>query len=180
MTSVEIRQRDFAADMRKVIDEYRTAPSYNVAVVADAIVEQLLNDDRELLYGWLQAHAASTIGSAIRAVDAATRSHARTSARVSVFAEAVAEAERGNSEPLRQGFLQAVYVVNRKNDRKALRSMTAIDVLFVASGYDIRAQGARMEAAFFRALAEKVGQRKVGDVFNNVQLAELRGAITSE
>ena len=173
-------ERDYAADMREIIDQYRNKPTYNAAFVAEEIVERLLAGDRELLYGWLQAHAATTISTAIRAIDAASRSQARQNAKASLFAAAAAEAERGNDQPLRHGFLQATYVINGNNERKRLRDMTAEDVRFVATGYEDRANSALMEAAFFRAVAKKIGNRTVGEVFTNAQLTELRGSLPSK
>jgi hypothetical protein len=94
-----------------------------------------------------------------------------------VFKEAAEEAGRGNSAPLRQGFLQAVYTINDANDRKALKDMTASDILFVADQYEGRANAAKLEAAFLRAVAKKLGTGRVADKFNNVQLDELRTRI---
>lgn len=174
MTALEIRKRDFATDMRRLIDKERTGNgSYNASVMAHEIANRLLSEDRELLYGWLEAHAVPTIRAAIVAIDAASRSYARKDNVTSLFAEAARQAEGGNQEPLRQGFLQAVYVINGENDRKALKDMTAQDVLFVAASYEDRAKSAMLEAAFLRAVAKKIGHGRVADKFTNIQLAEL-------
>lgn len=179
MTTMEIRQRDFAADMRKYIDEGRAeGRAYNAAELAAYIVYKLKGEDRELLYGWLEAHAEPTIREAITRIDAASRAYARHTAPLSVFKEATDQAENGNPEPLRQGFLQAVYVINAENDRKALGDMTAEDVLYVSAGYDRRARSAKLEAEFLRQLAAKIGNGRVRDMFDNVELADLRNKIT--
>ena len=182
MSAIEVRTRDYAAAMREFIDQYRTSSKgYNAGLIAGQIFERLLEEDRELLYGWLEAHAVNTIRTAITQVDAATRAHARANGPASVFADAAKEAEKGNLNPLKQGFLQAVYVINVDNDRKALKDMSADDVLFVAASYDDRARSAKFEAAFFREVAKKIGSgRRVADSFNNVQLAELRNRITGK
>jgi hypothetical protein len=177
MTSLEIRHRDYAAEMRKLIDDERSSDTYNAAISAHRIVEELMSGDRELLYGWLEAHAVPTVRAAFTAADAATRSYARQNRSASVFKEAAEEAGRGNSAPLRQGFLQAVYTINDANDRKALKDMTASDILFVADQYEGRANAAKLEAAFLRAVAKKLGTGRVADKFNNVQLDELRTRI---
>lgn len=172
---IELHKRDFAADMRKYIDAGRSGNgSYNAATLAQEIAAKLLKEDRELLYGWLEAHAVSTIRAAITATDAATRSYARRNQQASVFADAVRKAEEGDDKPLRLGFLQAVYVVNGNDDRKALKDMVAADLRFVAGTYEQRAEGALLEAAFLRAVAKKIGKGRVADTFNNVQLDELR------
>lgn len=180
MRDVEIRTRDYAAEMRRRIDEKRVG-SYNATVIAHEIVNDLLAGDRELLYGWLQGHAVDSIRRTVAEADAFTRSYARRprNAPLSLFAEAVKSAEGGDSEPLRRGFLQAVFVVDDADTRMALRDMRANDVLYVADMYDARGQAALMEAAFLKAVAKKVGRnRRVSDVFNNVQLDELRETIT--
>jgi hypothetical protein len=178
---VELHRRDFAADMRKFVDKLRSGNgSYNAGVLAHDVVQRLLSEDRELLYGFLEAHATHTIRTMITAADAATRSYARHNAPASVFAEAAKEAEGGNKEPLKTGFLQAVYVINAQYDRKALKDMTAEDVLYVASSHESRAKSALLEAAFMRAIARRIGKGRVADAFNNVQLAELRARLTGK
>jgi hypothetical protein len=178
---IELHKRDFAAEMRKYIDAGRSGNgSYNAATLAQEIAEKLLKEDRELLYGWLQAHAVSTIRAAITATDKATRSYARHNHQASVFADAVRDAEKGDDQPLRLGFLQAVYVINDQYDRKALKDMVAADLRFAAGSYEQRAESALLEAAFLRAIARKVGKGRVADIFNNVQLDELRTRITGK
>lgn len=181
MTTVQIHHRDYAAEMRRYIDEFTSVEvSYNASEVADKIVAELLGSDRELLYGWLQAHAAGTIRAAIAARDASSRAYARHQKPSSVFHEAAKQAESGNTTALRAGFLQAIYVVDGDNTRKQMRDMTASDVMYVAAGYEDRARSSLMEAAFLRAVAKKVGDGLVGDTFTNVQLAELRQRITGK
>lgn len=173
-TPALVRIRDYAAEMRDIIDQRTQAVSYNAAEVADEIVQHLLHEDRELLYGWLEGHAAQTIRTAIAQRDASTRAYARTHAPKAAFAEAANAAKGGDPQPLRLGFLQAVYVCAADNTRKALKDMTAADVLYVADSYEGRAKQALLEAAFLRAVAKKIGAGRVADVFNNQQLAELR------
>lgn len=178
---IALHKRDYANDMRKLIDKLRTGGgSYNAGILAHEVAQRLLSEDRELLYGFLEAHAVHTIRTMIIASDAATRSYARHNGPASVFADAVKAAEEGDYKPLRVGFLQAIYVINIDNDRKALKDMTAEDVLFVAKSYDHRAKSALLEAAFFRAVARKIGTGRVADSFNNVQLAELRVLLTGQ
>lgn len=172
-------KRDYTAELRKLIDERRSPHGYNAGLVAHDVVQYLLIHDRELLFGMFEDKAVDLVRGIIVASDAATRSYARTNSRRGVFSEAAQEAKAsGNTEPLRQGFLQAVYVVDAENTRKSLKDMTAEDVLFVAAGYEDRARSAKLEAAFFRALAARIGNGVVADNFNNIQLAEFRNSIT--
>jgi hypothetical protein len=166
--------------MRKYLDEARTGgDSYNAVTAAREIAQKLLQDDRELYYGWLEAHAESTIRTALAAADAATRAHARKSP-ASVFAAAAVAAEAGDPRPLRQGFLQAVYTVDADHNRKALKDMKAEDLNFVAAFYEDRARSHMFEAAFFRALAKKVEDGRVADKFDNMTLSELHNQVTGK
>jgi hypothetical protein len=169
--------RDYAADMRKYLDEARLSGAYNAVTAANEIAIRIRAEDQELYYGWLEAHAVSTIRVALVQADAATRAHARTTT-ASVFAAAARAAEAGNPQPLKQGFLQAVYVIDNDNNRKALKDMKAEDLDFVAASYEDRAKTQMFEAAFFRALAKKVGYGKVEDNFDNMTLSELHSQIT--
>jgi hypothetical protein len=169
--------RDYAADMRKYLDEYRVTGTYNAVTAANEIAKRLLHEDRELYYGWLEAHAISTIRVALVQADAATRSHARTTT-ASVFAAAARAAEEGNPQPLKQGFLQAVYVIDGDRNRKQLKDMKADDLNFAAATYEDRARTQMFEAAFLRSLAKRVGFNQVGDVFDNITLSELHSQIT--
>jgi hypothetical protein len=173
-------KRDYVAEIRRLVDEYRSRQEYNAASAAIEIYNQLLGTDRELLYGFLEGQAVLAIRGVMTAADAATRSYARSNGPQSVFSDAATKAEGGDPEPLRQGFLQAWYVVDSKYSRKELRNMNSDDVLFVAERYRERARGGLREAAFMAALAKQIGQRMVGEVFNNVQLAELHTTVTGK
>jgi hypothetical protein len=180
VTSVEPYKRDYAADMRKYLDEARnTDGPYNAVTAAAVIADKIQREDPELYYGWLEAHATATIRAALTAADAATRAHARTTT-ASVFAAAAAAAEAGDPAPLKQGFLQAVYVVDSSYNRKALKDMIASDLTYVAGNYEDRARSQMFEATFFRALARKVGDGRVADVFNNQELSELHDQVTGK
>lgn len=175
-----VKIRDYAAEMRELFEKFRGGSgSYNAVTASHEIEEYLLREDRELYFGWLEAHGVSTIRAALVAVDAATRQHARVTT-ASVFAAAAAQAEAGDSSALRQGFLQAIYTIDTDNNRKALKDMTAADVLFVAESYEDRAKASLFEAAFFKAIAKKIGKGRVADVYNNVQLSELRLRMTGK
>lgn len=178
--NVVIRRRDYACEMRELVDTYRDRPEYNAASAAVEIYDWLIANDRELLIGFLEGGAVLSIRSVMTAADAATRAYARANGPASVFAEAANEAEKGNPGPLRQGFLDARYVVDEKYSRKELRNMTSDDVLYVAQKYQDRARGAMREAQFLREIAKQIGNRTVGAVFNNVQLAELHGIISGK
>lgn len=168
--------RDYAADMRAVIDAETSHGPYVSRVIAREIVEKLTVNDPELLDGWLHAQAEQLIWSAINTVDRSVRASARSSASRSAFADAAAEHDDGDSTALGR-FLVARYVVE-DGTRRELATLTKADLLFVADTYDARAKANAFEAAFMRALAKKVRNGTVADHFDEVKIAELRASLS--
>lgn len=163
--------RNYAAEMRAVIDEETSNGPYVSASVAETIVGKLQVNDPDLLQGWLNSQAVSLIRQAINQRDSSMRTHARLTASRSVFAEAGIEAAKGNVEPLTK-FLNTVYVVE-DGSRVRLAEMRSGELLFAADSYRRRAEDAMLQQAFLRVLARKVGSGKVSDHFDEKRLAEL-------
>lgn len=163
--------RDYAAEMRAVIDAETSHGPYASPVVAEHIVEKLRATDPELLSGWLDAQAVGIIRHAINLRDCSVRSRVRATAGRSVFARQAAEHEAGDAVAL-SGWLSVVHVVEG-GSRKRLAEMTADDLGFVADDYGRRAAENALAESFLRALARKVGSGKVADHFTDAQLAEL-------
>lgn len=168
--------RNYASDMRAVIDEATSHGPYVSAVIAEQVVEKLRANDPDLLHGWLDLQAVQFVRLAINARDCSQRSHARMTAGRSVFRDAAAAAEAGDPEPL-GAFLKTVYVVE-DGSRVRLSEMTKPDLLFVAEAYAQRAAESLLQEAFLRAVAKKVGGRKVSDVFSEDKLNHLWRSIT--
>jgi hypothetical protein len=139
-------------------------------VVAARIVAKLSATDPELLAGWLQLQAVAMLTEAIGAIDRSARTHARAVASRGAFSDAATAGDVS-------GFLATRFVVDEQNTRMALAGMKAEHLRFVAARYSDTAKSARMEAAFFRALAKKVGAGSVGDHFTNAAVDELRRSI---
>lgn len=169
--------RNYAAEMRAVIDAETASGPYTSVTVAGHIVEKLRATDPELLDGWLHAQAVQFVRMAINQRDCSTRTHARQIASRSVFRDAALAAEAGDPEAL-GGFLRTVYVVE-DGSRVRLAEMRSPDLLFVAEDYGHRAADALMQEAFLRALAKKVKNRRVSDVYDEVKLAELWQSIAA-
>lgn len=163
--------RDFAAEMRALIDEMATG-SYAAPVVAAEIVEKLRANDPDLLAGWLDLGAVGFVTDAINRRDSSVRSHNRTAASRSVFRRAAAEAEGGDDESLRTNFLGELYIVDG-GMKMPLREMRAVELTFAADEFTRRAEENAMRAAFLRALAKKCARRSVGEVFDEDKLAAL-------
>ncbi len=170
--------RDYAAEMRAVIDSETGSGPYVSRVVAAQIVEKLSVTDPDLLNGWLHAQAEQLVWQAINDRDRSLRAHARTATGRAAFAVASAAHDCGDSSSLR-GFLEAPYVVE-DGTRRRLADLRADDLLFVAAGYEAAARKNAMHAVFMRALAKKVGAGRVADHFTNDSLADLWRSLGSE
>lgn len=170
-TMAQEQPRNYAADMRAYIDERTSRGPYVSREIANEIVAALEVDDPDLLEGWLYAQAELMIWSAINQRDRSIRSKTRHSASASVFEKASQAHAEGDSVPLRR-FLDLPFVV-ADGTRCKLAELVATDLRYVASGYDQRAKESAMNAAFFRALAQKVGRKKVGDVFSEEKIAAM-------
>lgn len=163
--------RNYAAEMRALIDAETAGGPYVSAQVAERIVEKLTATDTDLLSGWLHAQAVQILRVAINQRDCSQRTHARMTASRSVFRNAAQAAEAGDTEEL-GSFLATVYVIE-DGSRVRLAEMRKPELLFVAEDYGRRAADSLLQEAFLRALAKKVGQRKVSDVYDEDKLSAL-------
>ena len=141
--------RDYVGEMRVLIDA-EMLPGVSAPSAAVTIVEKLRANDPDLLAGWLDVGAVGFVREAIGAVTRSTRSHLRQVGARSAFADA---AEAGDVS----GWLAVPYVVDDRYSRKPLGDLVKAELLYVAKEYDADARAARLEAAFFRALAKHVG-----------------------
>jgi hypothetical protein len=165
-----LMSRDYAAEMRVLIDtEFQAGDS--AASVAERIVDKLRATDPTLLAGWLDFQAVQLLREAIGSIDRSTRSHARAQAARGAFGAA---ADAGDVRP----FLSVKYVVDDADTRMPLGEMRREHLVFVAVGYEATAHSALFEAAFFRAVAKKVGSRSVGEVFTSEQIERFRSSLT--
>lgn len=169
--------RNYAVEMRAAIDAETGGGPYVSAVIAEQLVDKLRATDPELLAGWLDAQAVQFVRIAINARDSSQRTHARQTAGRSVFRDAAQAAEAGDSQAL-GSFLTTVYVIE-DGSRVRLAEMRKPELLYVADDYGHRAADALMQEAFLRALAKKVGSRKVSDVYDEAKLTAMWQSITS-
>ena len=161
--------RNYAAEMRTVIDEETSTGPYVSRVAAREIVEKLTANDPDLLTGWLMAQAEQLLWAAINTRDRSRRSSARTSNSRSAFGAAAKKHDAGDSTAL-TGWLE-------DGTRRVLADLTKADLDFVAKGYERDAKATTFEATFMRALAKKVGKGTVADHFDEEKIAELRQSL---
>lgn len=165
--------RDYMAEMRAKVDA-ACVGTWSAPAVATQVVEDLRVNDPDLLYGFLDLCAVTMVRQLINGRDQSARSHNRKTASRSVFKEAAEEHERGNSAPLEEltQFLQELYVIE-DGSKMALKDMHSTELNYVADTFEQRARENQMRAAFLYALANKCGDRAVGEIFTEEQVAAL-------
>lgn len=168
--------RNYAADLRAVIDAETGGGPYVSRVVAEHVVEKLRATDPELLQGWLDEQAEHFVWQLINDRDRSTRSHVRRTARAAAFATDADAAEKGDTERLVRWM--TVPFVTEDGSRKRLAVMRKPDLLFVADSYEARAREDKLHAAFMRAIARKVGNREVQEVYTDEQLSTMWHSLT--
>jgi hypothetical protein len=171
--------RNYALEMRLLVERETASGPYQAATVAHRIVEHLLNNDRELLDGWLESQAVTVVSQYVARKDAATRAYTKATIKRSVFAEKANEAKKVGAAKSLASFLLAPYTT-KDNIRKPLAEMTAPEVNSAAERYEATSRSAAMDAAFLRAIAKHVSKGVVADHFTDTQLAELWARVTGE
>lgn len=160
--------RDYAAEMHALIEQSVPNGDYIAPLVAADLADKLIANDPALLAGWLWQRAQTVLSDVLARRSNSSRSAARAMAPRHAFAQA-AEAYDRTGDPSQLRALQAEYVVNRENLRRRVADMTGADHLFVANTYMLTSKRASMLAAFHRAVAKKVGDRRTAEVFSEEQ-----------
>lgn len=166
--------RDYDTELAALVDA-RLADKTDV--VAAALAADLLTTaDPGLIDGWLRAHRAAILTSFIRHRANSFRSQQRHRALSKAFGEAAAGFANGDTEAM--GSFEARYIVDEQETRRRVADMTGADHRFVAHSYEETAKGARMLAAFHRAVAKRCGARCTGDVFSEEEYDALLASLT--
>lgn len=170
--------RDYAAEMRRIVDAETGDVPYVSRVVATHVVEKLRATDPELLTGWLNAQADVFIWQMINDRDRSIRARARSTSSARRFSAAAADAEAGDSTALAKWLTVPFTVAD--GTRRQLGEMSRDDVLFVADSYGARARENKMTEAFLRAIARKVAKGgAVRDYFSDEALSTMWASLTS-
>lgn len=178
-TPTEVEPRNAAKEMDAVIEKARidAGHSYNSRELARTVVANLRRHDPALLQAWLEVQAETLLWRIINLQDASNRGHDRIAASRSVFRRAADAAAEGDTGPV-TAWLSQRYVVEG-GGRVKLAEMTKPDLEYVATGYESRIRQNQMQAAFMKALARKVRNRTVGDVFSEDEISQLWRSITA-
>lgn len=166
-----VEERNYAAEMRAVIDTETAGESYETPAAAQNIVRKLRATDSDLLYGWLDSQAEHFVWQAINDRDRSTRSRVRQQARRTAFADAAETFQAGGKQAM-TSFLSMPFAL-ADGTRKRLADMDAADLAYAADQYEFAEHEASMNKAFLRAVAKKVGDDKVSDHFDEQQLARM-------
>jgi hypothetical protein len=165
--------RDYLAEMDKVIDRMTTESSFVPGDAARKIVRMLLETDVELLEGWLGLGAETFLTDRITARERAVRAQCRRAARGHRFRAALDAHQAGDDTALRD-FLSTRYSVADGTWRR-LAELRRADLLFVSNGYARRADENALMREVMRQLAEKVGDGTVAQHYTNEELAVIFG-----
>lgn len=168
--------RDYATDMRQILDHATAEGPYVPRVVASEIVEKLRIADPELLDGWLHAQAEHFVWQAINDRDRSVRAATRHRAKRQEFGSAVSAHEQGEPGSLRK-YLDMPFSVG-DGSRKRLASLAHDDLQFVGQTYRRRATDNALMEAFFTALAKKVKTGTVADHYSEDQVAAMFTSVT--
>lgn len=167
------RDRDYAAELRAAIDQYRHENDGEPPpIMAEKIVRQLYEKDPQLLLGWLELNAVSVMRDVITSIDRSQRGYQRRVAGRAVFAETATNPEGASK------WLALYYTVDERSTRLPLRLMRSEHLQYVADGYTADGTTALMEAAFFRAVADRIGEDTVEQHFTEEAILRLRRSIT--
>jgi hypothetical protein len=182
--SSSVMHRDYAVEMLDKVTSTFATPSdgpMSAMIVAKRVVAELEAKDPDLLRGWLKLNAEDILRRYVGLVQGSERSHNRAISGRRAFAEARDAHETGDSEPLRAHttWLQTMFTVDDKYSRLALGDCTATELRYVSGRYEQTARSASFEAVFFGQLAEKVGDKKVSQVYSEKEIAAFRSTIDS-
>jgi hypothetical protein len=170
-------ERDYIAEMDARIEAATRGSDWVAAVVAEKLCGQLLENDPELLDGWLRAMAIPLLRRVIGLRVHHERRAAKRGARARAFAATAADLEAAEGGSEREsaaaallGMFSEIHVVDEDQTRKRAADMTGAEHLFVAENtYQRSANTALMLAAFHRAVAKKVGKKRTADVLSEQQ-----------
>lgn len=174
--------RDYIADMDALITsmkEERTSRSapYSPRLLAAKIVRHCDEQDPDLLVGWLLHRAEDVLWQNIRDRDRSTRAHARTATSRTAFGRAAERAENGDRSEI-VNWLSTPWSIGSGNT-KTLGSMTSDDLIVSASYYESQARRNEMQSLFLQAIAKRVGDGVVSDVYTNADLEMMWNSLGS-
>jgi hypothetical protein len=156
-----------------LLNKYKEAlPStFVIPLEAESFVQQAQQFYPDEFAEWVYAHAIDLVATNLRRHMHADRQRARTGKR-GRFRDATDQYDPDDPSSV-EVFAQR-FVVNHQNMWKLLGEMTAEDHRYVADQYAATGKRAQMEAAFHRAVAKHIGNRRTDEVYTTEQFVQLR------
>lgn len=169
------KDRDYIAEMDACIEYATRGSGWVAAIVAEKVCAELAERDPQLLEGWLREMAADTLKRQIQARYAGARLREHHRVTRGAFADQARIFEEGKDENGARllGMFALVHVVSAGDIRKRAGEMTGEDHLFVAERYHTRGTSDLMRAAFHRAVADKVGDRRTDEAMDLAEYESL-------
>lgn len=161
---IQREPRNYVAEMDDLIREMLPEGTWISEQLARQIMARLMDEDPELLEGWLHEYAVHTLTTRISEQARSAHGHRSSARRRSVFADAAADGPDSMS---------AFLVIDTRNTRKRISEMTGDDHLFVARRHERRSRSEAVLAAFHEAVAERVGTRRTGDVLSQQEYDDM-------
>lgn len=149
-----------------------------VAVEAEKMYLRFIEMAPEALDEWLKANARRILAAELGYQLGQYRNAARNGAPIAGFKDRAAQRAAGKevAEPSPSRHFDATHVVAAGSVRRKAGDMTAADHIFVANTYTRDGNDLLMMAAFHKAVAKRVGDKKTSDVFTeDTYAAMLRG-----
>jgi hypothetical protein len=171
----ETATRNYAAEMNGLIQlAVATKKTYTAVGLAHDIIRRIRRTDPDLLRGWLELQAEEILREHISRQSRSQRAHNRRVSDRQAFGKAVDKyAESGDTTTL-TSWLDCSYTVDESNTKMTLADMTSTELDFASSYHQKLADTNAFEAAFLAALARKVGESTVGELYTEAQLVEMR------
>jgi hypothetical protein len=168
--------RDYVAEMNALIEQaLEETDEWATPVVAQKLCARLLEQDPELLTGYLDVTAEAVIQQAVVHRVTSHRARLRASAQRRAFADAAK-----SRDPDRLGMFSVRHCVDDTGTWKTAANMTGAEHTYVALGYERRANTERMEAAFHYAIAKKAGPRRTSEVMDEQHYERLYQSIVKQ
>lgn len=171
--------RDYCAEMAAHIDEATSHGPYVPRTVAEEIVDKLHANDSELLAGWLDAKAGTILWQEINNRDRSLRARARHQAPKAAFSRALRDHDNGDDTELRKFLDMPIPIPVADGTTCLLGDLREDDLNFAADRYRRLASNNLLMEDFLRAIAKKVGGRRVQDVYSEGQLADMFGSLSA-
>lgn len=167
--------RNYAQEMNQQVQlAVATSKTYTATALAHDIARKLRRTDPDLLRGWLELQAEDILREHISRQSRSQRAHNRRVSDRKAFGNAVGKYAEGGDPKVLTTWLDCTYTVDESNTKMTLGDMTAEQLDFAAKHHQKLADTNAFEARFLSALASKVGESTVSDLFTEEQLIEIR------